>query len=320
MDPAALYSAIRAEMSEVLIGKETLTKGITIALLTDGHILLEGVPGVAKTTVANLFAVTTGFEYNRIQMTPDILPADITGTSIYREQTGEFELQMGPVFANVVLADEINRASPKTQAALLEAMEEGQVTVGGETYQLPEPFFVIATQNPVEQEGTFPLPEAQKDRFVVKTSLGFPSLDGELELLDRRADRTSQTPTVSTVCTTEQIRMLRDAPEHVHVESDLRQYIAHLTRATREHEHVKGGVSPRGTQRLFETTRAMACCDGREFATPEDVKAVAQSVLAHRLVLTADARVDTVAKSDVVADILEEVQVPTVDYSEPMSV
>jgi MoxR-like ATPase len=255
-----------------------------------------------------------------VQFTPDLLPADVTGTHVFDEERGEFEFQSGPIFANVVLADEINRASPKTQAALLEAMEEGQVTVDGETYGLPDPFFVIATQNPVEQEGTFPLPEAQKDRFVVKTSLGFPPLAGELELIDRRADRTSQTPSVSTVCTTEQIRRLREAPEHVHVEDDLRRYVAALARATREDERVKGGVSPRGTQRLFEATRAMACCRGREFATPEDVKAVAQSVLAHRLVLTADARVDTVEKADVVADILDEEQVPTVNYPEAVTV
>jgi MoxR-like ATPase len=323
MDIDAIHGhceGILDEITGAVIVDETVLETILSGFLAQGHVLLEDAPGTGKTLTARCFATALGLSYSRIQFTPDLLPSDVTGTHVFDEKRNEFEFQDGPIFANVVLADEINRASPKTQAALLEAMEEGQVTVGGETYGLPEPFFVIATQNPVEQEGTFPLPEAQKDRFVVKTSLGFPSLDGELELLDRRADRTSQTPTVSTVCSTEQIRALREAPEHVHVEDDLREYIAHLTRATREHDHVKGGVSPRGTQRLFETTRARACCDGREFATPEDVKAVAQSVLAHRLVLTADARVDTVQKSDVVADILDGVQVPTVDYSEPMSV
>ncbi|AQL44624.1 ATPase (plasmid) [Halorientalis sp. IM1011] len=311
--------SILDEVSRAVIVDDAVLETILSGFLSRGHVLLEDAPGTGKTLTARCFATALGLSYSRVQFTPDLLPADVTGTHVFDEESGEFEFQAGPVFANVVLADEINRASPKTQAALLEAMEEGQVTVDGETYQLPEPFFVIATQNPVEQEGTFPLPEAQKDRFVVKTSLGFPSLSGELELIDRRADRTDQTPSVSTICSPEQIERLREAPEHVHVEDDLRQYIAALTRATRADDRVKGGVSPRGTQRLFEAARAMACVQGREFAAPKDVKAVARPVLAHRLVLTADARVDTVEKTDVIADILDAEQVPTINYQDPVS-
>jgi MoxR-like ATPase len=238
---------------------------------------------------------------------------------VFNEETREFEFQEGPIFANIVLADEINRAPPKTQAALLEAMEEAQVTVDGETRELPKPFFVIATQNPVEQEGTFPLPEAQVDRFMVKSSIGYPDDEGEVELLRRRAGRVEQAPSVGRVLSDEEVADLRQVPEGVRVDEDLLGYMAELTRLTREDGRVEVGVSPRGTQRLFEAARAMACVQGREFAAPKDVKAVARPVLAHRLVLTADARVDTVEKTDVIADILDAEQVPTINYQDPVS-
>jgi MoxR-like ATPase len=304
--------AILDELSRVVVTDETVLRSILVGYLSRGHVLLEDVPGTGKTLTARSLATALGLSSSRIQFTPDLLPADVMGTHVFDERSRGFEFQPGPVFANVVLADEINRASPKTQSALLEAMEEGQVTVDGDTYDLPTPFFVIATQNPIEQEGTFELPEAQKDRFVVKTSLGFPDAEGELELLDRRAERSAQTPTARTVCEDWVAGEIRQAPESVHVERDLRRYITQLTRATREDARVREGVSPRATQRLFEATRALAAIDGREFATPDDVQTVATLVVPHRLVLTPDARVDNVDQRAVVEDILDSVEVPSV--------
>jgi MoxR-like ATPase len=232
---------------------------------------------------------------------------------VFNEQDREFEFSQGPIFANIVLADEINRAPPKTQAALLEAMEEGQVTVDGDTRELPKPFFVIATQNPVEQEGTFPLPEAQVDRFMVKTSIGYPDEAGEIELLHRRAGRTEQSPSVESMVTPQQVTDLREVPETVDVHDDLIEYIAKVARATREDPRVQVGVSPRGTQRLFEAARARATMEGRSFVTPDDIKTIAQPVLAHRLVLTPDATVNDIDKSQIVAAVLDNVPVPTVE-------
>ena len=317
MDAAAVderTSRIIDEISGAVIVDRDILELILSGFQARGHVLLEDAPGTGKTLTARCLATALGLSYSRIQFTPDLLPADVTGTHVFNEERREFEFQPGPIFANVVLADEINRATPKTQAALLEAMEEGQVTVDGETHRLPDPFFVIATQNPLEHEGVFPLPEAQKDRFIIKSQLGFPDLDGEMEIINRRADRTQQTPTVQPVCSTDDIRLLREAPESVHVEQDVRRYVVELSRATREDRRVKGGVSPRGTQRLFETARAIAVADGREYVTPEDVKRLAKPVLAHRLVLTADARVESVGKRGIVEDLVEEVPVPTVSY------
>jgi MoxR-like ATPase len=308
------------EISGAVIVDRDILESILTGFLSRGHVLLEDVPGTGKTLTARSFARALGLSFSRIQFTPDLLPNDVTGTNVFNEKSREFEFNPGPVFANIVLADEINRASPKTQAALLEAMEEGQVTVDGTRRELPDPFFVIATQNPVEQEGTFPLPEAQKDRFVIKTSLGYPDDEGELELLDRRADRTRQSPTVDTVCNERTISQLQRAPEQVHVERDLRRYVTAVTRATREDRRVKAGVSPRGTQRLFEATRAHAAVQGREYATPDDVRHIAPEALTHRLVLTADARVNSVEKREVVRDILENLAVPTIDYDGQRSV
>ena len=248
-----------------------------------------------------------------MQFTPDLLPSDVTGTHVFDERDRTFEFNEGPIFANVVLADEINRAPPKTQSALLEAMEERQVTADGETRELPDPFFVIATQNPVEQEGTFSLPEAQVDRFAVKASMGYPDYDGEAELLHRRANRESRSPTVEPVLSTDRVRALQRVPETVRVDEDLLHYVLEICRATREDPRVNVGVSPRGTQRLFETARARAVVDGRAYVTPDHVKSVARPVLAHRLVLTADARVDGVRKSAVIDDVLDRIEVPTVD-------
>lgn len=305
-------NAVLDEVSSAVIAERQFLETVMTGLLAGGHVLLEDVPGTGKTLTARSIATALGLSFKRVQFTPDLLPTDVLGTNIFNEQERTFEFQRGPVFANVVLADEINRAPPKTQSALLEAMEEGQVTVDGETRMLPQPFFVIATQNPVEQEGTFPLPEAQMDRFMVKSSIGYPDDEGELELLRRRAGRTTQSPSVERVLDPDRVDDLRAVPETVRVESDLLSYMTAITRATREDYRVEVGVSPRGTQRLFESARARAVISDRDFVTPDDVKDVAQPALAHRLVLTPDATVENVEKREVIADVLNETPVPTV--------
>ncbi|QGA83625.1 AAA+ ATPase of MoxR-like family, a component of a putative secretion system [Halomicrobium sp. LC1Hm] len=305
-------SRVLDEMGSAVIGERSFFETVLLGVVGRGHVLLEDVPGTGKTLTAQTMAQTLGLSFSRIQFTPDLLPADITGTHVFNERERSFEFNEGPIFANVVLADEINRAPPKTQSALLEAMEEGQVTVDGDTYDLPQPFFVIATQNPVEMEGTFELPEAQVDRFLAKTSIGYPDEDGEFELLQRRAGRVEQSPSVETVLSPEEVDELRALPESITVEDDVLRYVSNVARATREHRHVDVGVSPRGTQRLFEAVRARALIRGREFVTPDDVKAVAQPVLAHRVVLTPEARVENVAEAAVVESVLDDVPVPTV--------
>ncbi|ACV46183.1 MULTISPECIES: AAA family ATPase [Halomicrobium] len=305
-------SRVLDEIGSAVIGERAFFETVLLGVVGRGHVLLEDVPGTGKTLTAQTMAQTLGLSFSRIQFTPDLLPADITGTHVFDERERSFEFNEGPIFANVVLADEINRAPPKTQSALLEAMEEGQVTVDGDTYELPRPFFVIATQNPVEMEGTFELPEAQVDRFLAKTSIGYPDEDGEFELLQRRAGRVEQSPSVETVLSPEDVDELRALPESITVEDDVLRYVSNVARATREHRHVDVGVSPRGTQRLFEAVRARALIRGREFVTPDDVKAVAQPVLAHRVVLTPEARVENVAEAAVVESVLDDVPVPTV--------
>ncbi|SNZ17082.1 MoxR-like ATPase [Natronoarchaeum philippinense] len=302
------------EIQSAVIADREFLEDVLLGILADGHVLLEDVPGTGKTLTANSFASAFGLDFSRVQFTPDLLPNDVSGTNIYNERENTFEFQPGPIFGNVVLADEINRAPPKTQAALLEAMQEKQVTVEGETRQLPEPFFVLATQNPVEQEGTFPLPEAQVDRFFVKTSLGYPDNDGEVEILRRRVGRMDSTPQAEQVMDDpEEVLALQEVPERVRTEDDMLNYISEVCRMTREDHRVQTGVSPRGTQRLLECTRARAVIEAREYATPDDVKNIAESVLAHRLVLTAEAKVNDVDKRQVVRDVLDEVPVPTVN-------
>ncbi|WP_135364396.1 AAA family ATPase [Halosimplex halophilum] len=300
------------EIGSAVIADREFLETVLLGFVGRGHVLMEDVPGTGKTLTARSMATALGLEFSRVQFTPDLLPADITGTHVFNEREREFEFNEGPLFANVVLADEINRAPPKTQSALLEAMEEEQVTVDGDTYELPSPFFVLATQNPVEMEGTFELPEAQVDRFLVKSSIGYPDEAGEEELLHRRLGRSEQSPSVSPVLDQDLVTDLREAPESVRVDDDLVTYVSAIARATREDRRVEVGVSPRGTQRLLEATRARAAMVGREYVTPDDVKRVAQPVLAHRVVLTPDARVDEVRKSSVVDSVLDEVPVPTV--------
>jgi MoxR-like ATPase len=302
-----------AEVEEAVVTGRPFLETVFLGILSRGHVLLEDVPGTGKTLTARSIATALGMSFSRVQFTPDLLPADLTGTHVFNERDRSFEFNEGPLFANVVLADEINRAPPKTQSALLEAMEERQVTTDGETRELPDPFFVIATQNPVEQEGTFELPEAQVDRFVAKASIGYPDAEGERELLYRRADRSARSPSVDPVLSADGVTALQRVPEAVRVDDDLIDYISAICRETREDPRVTVGVSPRGTQCLFEAARARAVIEGREYVTPDHVTAVARPVLAHRLVLTADARVNDVAKEAVVDDVLDEVPVPTVD-------
>lgn len=303
---------ILESVSEAVIADEEFLKTVLTGLTAKGHVLVEDVPGTGKTLTARSFAKSMGLSFNRIQFTPDLLPSDITGSHIYNEDTGEFEFNKGPIFSNIVLADEINRAPPKTQAALLEAMGEKQVTVDNETRQLPEPFFVIATQNPVEQEGTFALPEAQRDRFMVKTEMGYPDRAGERKILDGRADRSEQMPEASQVVDGNTVRNIQSAAEEVEANEKIRDYIVDIGRNTRKDERVEVGVSPRGIQRLFEAARAKAMIDSRGFVTPEDVKSIARPVLKHRLVLTPEAEVDDIGKGDVIDEVLDQTEVPEV--------
>ena len=301
------------EIESAVIADRSFLEEVLLGILAGGHVLLEDVPGTGKTLTAHSFANAFGLDFSRIQFTPDLLPNDVSGTNIYNERDREFEFQPGPIFGNIVLADEINRAPPKTQAALLEAMQEKQVTTEGETRQLPRPFFVIATQNPVEQEGTFPLPEAQVDRFFVKTSLGYPDDEGEEEILNRRLGRVQSTPEAGQVMDNpEEVVALQKVPETVTLDQDMVSYLAAIARLTREDHRVRVGVSPRGTQRLLECTRAKAVIAGRDYATPDDVKDIVKPVLAHRLVLTAEAQVNEVQKETVIEDVMDEVPVPTV--------
>ena len=300
-------------VADAVITRQSFVETVVTGVVANGHVLLEDVPGTGKTLTARSLATALGLDFSRVQFTPDLLPADVTGSYVFNEKDRAFEFTPGPVFANVVLADEINRAPPKTQAALLEAMEERQVTVDGTTHELPEPFFVIATMNPIEQEGTFPLPEAQIDRFHMKSSIGYPDPDREVEILDRRAERDSGTPTAWQVLTPDDVRELQAVPETVTVDRDLRVYMTRLAQATRQHPQVDVGVSPRGTQRLFELARSRAVIEGRDYVVPDDVAAIAEPTMAHRLVLTPDARVNDVSRAAIVEDVLAETPVPTVE-------
>lgn len=310
--PQEASERLESEISKVLIGNEDVIERLTISLLTDGHVLLEGVPGVAKTTIAELFARATGLDYRRIQLTPDSLPADIMGTTIYREETGEFEVRKGPVFANVVVADEINRATPKTQSALLEAMQEGHVTIEGESYALPEPFIVVATQNPIEMEGTFELPEAQRDRFQFKLTVNIPERSLEQDLLERFGDRPDLGPEdISRVIDPQQLSRLRKKVSEVHVSEAIAEYFLDIGEALREHTSIEHGPSPRALLALQSATKAKAAINGRNYVIPDDVKDLGTAVLAHRLVLQTDAALGDVDRTDVVRETLGTLDPPS---------
>ncbi len=300
------------EIERVVVGKREVLKEVLYAMLSGGHILFEDNPGLAKTLIARSFSQVIGFEYKRVQFTPDLLPSDITGTFIYDRKNTEFRLIKGPVFTNMLLADEINRAPPKTQAALLEAMQEKQVTIEGETYQLPEPFMVIATQNPIEYEGTYPLPEAQLDRFLVKLSVGYPNYEDELEILRRRMEWKEDEIKLNQVATIEDIMRMRMDVENIYVEDDMLDYILKIITATRENVQVEVGASPRGSIALMKLSRARAYVHGRDYVLPDDVKAVAKIALEHRIILKPEPWIRGVRPADVIDDILKKLPVPKV--------
>ena len=280
-----------------------------IALLCQGHVLIEDVPGVGKTMLARSLAKSVGCSFKRIQFTPDLLPSDVTGVTIYNQKSGDFEFRAGPVMAQIVLADEINRATPKTQSALLEAMEERQVTVDGTTYLLPVPFLVMATQNPIEYEGTFPLPEAQLDRFMMRINLGYPARRDELSILEMQQ---MQHPIeeIGQVISAEQLTHLQDSVRRIYVDPLVMEYIVDVAGATRDHQEVYLGASPRGSQALYRATQARAAMSGRDFTLPDDVKALASATLAHRLIVSPAARIRNVDTRQIVREILDTVPVP----------
>ena len=314
--PSAVFDAILGETSTVVIGNEDVLEGLTISLLTDGHLLLEGVPGVAKTTIANAFARVSGLSYSRIQMTPDMVPADISGTNVYYQETGEFRLRKGPVFSNLVVADEINRATPKTQSALLEAMEESTVTIDGETLALPSPFMVIATQNPIEMEGVFELPEAQRDRFQLKYTVEIPDRADEREVLDRFDSAPDLTPAdVTQVIDTDDIQTAREEVSDVYVAEPVKEYILDLVAATRESPALRHGGSPRATLAFLEAGKARAAIRGRTYVIPDDIKALAEPVLNHRVIRSTDAELSDRGVSEIVTELLDTVVPPGGDTS-----
>ena len=303
---------IRENVARVIIGAEDTVTMVLVALLAGGHVLLEDVPGTGKTVMARAFAASIGGVFRRIQFTPDLMPSDVLGINYYSQKSGEFEFRAGPLLANVVLADEINRATPRTQSALLEAMEERTISIDGETRVLPQPFVVLATQNPVELEGTFPLPEAQLDRFLVRLKVGYPTVEGELAIL-RRFERLSPLDSLQPVVRAEELVALSARLPGIHVEDAVARYAVALVRATRAHAAFDLGASPRATLALFRAARALAAIDGRDYVRPDDVKALAHPILSHRLLLSSNTRLRGRTADDVLDELMGQVPVPVAD-------
>jgi MoxR-like ATPase len=312
-DVTKLSKQIIAEVERAIVGKRSLLETIMVAMLAGGHVLLEDFPGLGKTLIARSFATALGLDFRRIQFTPDLLPGDITGGYIFNRNRNDFELRKGPVFANIILADEINRASPKTQSALLEAMQEGQVTLEGETLPLPEPFLVLATQNPIEYEGTFPLPEAQLDRFMLKLTVGYPNVEEEREILRRRRERRQDEAILSKITDASQLIEMRQVVENVHVHKDLEEYIAQVVHETRQDRRVAVGASPRGSLAFLKMARARAALEGRDYVTPDDIKHFATPVLTHRLILQPEYWMAQKISEEVIKDAFTKVAVPVID-------
>lgn len=307
-----LCQKVVVEVERAVVGKRNLLEMVMAASLAGGHILFEDYPGLGKTLIARSFAAALGLDFKRIQFTPDLLPGDITGGYIFNRNRNKFELRKGPVFTNILLADEINRASPKTQSALLEAMQEGQVTLEGETFPLPDPFIVLATQNPIEYEGTFPLPEAQLDRFMVKLSVGYPNMNEEKEILRRRRERMQDEVQLRQVLKAKQLPSMRAAVESIHVDADIEGYIAALVHSTRQDRRVSVGASPRGSLAFLKLARARAALEGRDYVIPDDVKRFAVPVLSHRLILQPEYWMSQSVAGDVIQDLLNKTPVPVI--------
>ena len=309
-DVGARAEAILEQVERAVIGKREVLELVLLGILANGHILLEDVPGLAKTLLARSFAAATSLQFQRIQFTPDLMPSDVTGSSVFDQRTVDFSFRPGPIFANLVLADEINRAPPKTQAALLEAMQEDQVTVEGVTHRLEQPFVVLATQNPIEYEGTYPLPEAQLDRFILRTGIGYPTRADEWELLARRLERQDDEVAIEPVIDAAGVVEMQRALEQVHVAESIGLYMVDLVAATRASSRLQIGASPRGSLALLKLSRGRAALDGRDYVTPDDVKAVAVPALAHRLTLRPELWVQRIRGEDVVREALDSVPTP----------
>ncbi|MDA8050173.1 MAG: MoxR family ATPase [Rhodospirillales bacterium] len=305
--------AVLGALLRVVVGKEGVLRLVLAALLAEGHVLIEDVPGVAKTTIAASFGTALGLSFRRVQFTPDLLPADLTGSFIYDQRSAEFAFRRGPIFTELLLADEINRAAPKTQSALLEAMQEHQVTVEGESFPLQPPFLVIATQNPVELEGTYPLPEAELDRFLVRLAIGYPTSEEEAQILRLRRERRSDQPRVEPMVTRAELLRMQASLEDVFLDSTIETYIVHLVRATREDPRLLLGASPRASLALMKMARAVAALAGRDFVTPDDVKHVAAPVLAHRLVLRPENWGGRITTAGIVGSLLTRITAPAAE-------
>lgn len=312
-DVADISEKITKEIGKGIVGKRKVIRKALAAILADGHILFEDYPGLAKTMLARNLAAALGCEFRRIQFTPDLLPSDITGTYVLDRNSGEFKLVKGPIFTNILLADEVNRAPPKTQSALLEGMQESQTTLEGTTYRLPEPFIVMATQNPIEYEGTYPLPEAQMDRFLIRLEMGYPSQKGEVEILRRRALRKTDEFMAGEIIDREILKEMQMAVENVHVDDSIMSYMVDIVKRTREDTQVEVGASPRGSLALLKMSRAVAAMNGRDYVIPDDVKDITIEALSHRLVLKPGPWIKGIKTSAIVEEIVKKVPVPKVD-------